>query len=132
MSNKDNEILEKLLRTRRLHVNNLKKEILSLVDSVTSRDRNDDREIECESLLETLFENENIVTDLNEKIQALILDDDELTEELRNSTLLNMSMKKAKRRLQKFIEYKPTVEETNSFAMRNETSNRNSLHGSYF
>ena len=98
-----NEILENLLRTRRFHVNNLKKEILSLVDSLTSRDRNNDPEIECESLLETLFENENIVTDLNEKIQALILDDDELTEELRNSTLLNMSMKKAKRRLQKFM-----------------------------
>ena len=123
-----NQALENLLRTRRLQVNNLKKEILNLVDSFVSKKKNDETEIECEALLETLFDNEHIITELTEKIQALIVDDDELTEELRNSTMLNMSMKKAKRKLQKFLEYHPNTEETNTFTLqKTNSSNRDGV-----
>ena len=57
--NKDE--LNKLLRQRRLQVNNAKKEIFLLVHHFVGRERNEDSEIDCESLLETLLDTEKEV-----------------------------------------------------------------------
>ena len=45
-----------------------------------------------------------------------MLDNDELMEHLRNTTQFNMSLKKAKRKLQRFLEYHPNT--TNPIEIR--------------
>ena len=40
-----------------------------------------------------------------------MLDDNELSEYLKNSTTFNMKLKKSKRKLQKFLEYHPELGE---------------------
>ena len=65
--------LNKLLRQRRLQVNNAKKEISSLVDQFVERERNEDSEIDCESLLETLLDTEKEATELSDKIQKIMM-----------------------------------------------------------
>ena len=65
--------LNKLLRQRRLQVNNAKKEISPLVDQFVERERNEDSEIDCESLLETLLDTEKEATELSDKIQKIMM-----------------------------------------------------------
>ena len=65
--------LNKLLRQRRLQVNNAKKEISPLVDQFVERERNKDSEIDCESLLETLLDTEKEATELSDKIQKIMM-----------------------------------------------------------
>ena len=65
--------LNKLLRQRRLLVNNAKKEISPLVDQFVERERNEDSEIDCESLLETLLDTEKEATELSDKIQKIMM-----------------------------------------------------------
>ena len=75
--------LNKLLRQRRLQVNNAKKEISPLVDQFVERERNEDSEIDCESLLETLLDTEKEATELSDKIQKIMIDGNELMEHLK-------------------------------------------------
>ena len=75
--------LNKLLRQRRLQVNNAKKEISPLVDQFVERERNEDSEIDCESLLETLLDTEKEATELSDKIQKIMIDGNELVEHLK-------------------------------------------------
>ena len=65
--------LNKLLRQRRLQVNNAKKEISPLVDQFVERERNEDSEIDCESLLEMLLDTEKEATELSDKIQKIMM-----------------------------------------------------------
>ena len=108
--------LNKLLRQRRLQINNAKKEIFPLVDQFVGRERNEDSEIDCESLLETLLDTKKEDTELSDKIQNIMIDDNELMEHLKKATEFNMSLKKAKRKLQRFIEYHPEM--TNPIEIR--------------
>ena len=78
--------LNKLLRQRRLQVNNAKKEIFPLVDQYVARERNEDSEIDCESLLEMLLDTEKEATELSEKIQNIMIDDNELMEHLKKKS----------------------------------------------
>ena len=57
--------------------------------------------------METTKDTESEVTELTYRIQDLMLDDNELSEYLKNSTAFNMKLKKSKRKLQKFLEYHP-------------------------
>ena len=86
-----------------LKVNNAKKEIFPLMDQFVGRERNEDSEIDCESLLETLLDTEKEATELSDKIQNIMVDDNELMEHLKKTTAFNMSLKKAKRKLQRFL-----------------------------
>ena len=97
------------MRPRRLQVNNIKKEIFPSVDQFVGRDRNEDSEIDCESLLQTLLDTEKEATDLSDKIQNIMIDDNELTEHLKKTTEFNMSLKTAKRKLQRFLKYHPEM-----------------------
>ena len=65
--------LNKLLRQRWLQVNNAKKEISPLVDQFVERERNEDSEIDCESLLEMLLDTEKEATELSDKIQKIMM-----------------------------------------------------------
>lgn len=49
------DVLNRLLRQRRLQVNNAKKESFPLVDHFAWRKRNEDSEIDCESLYVTRY-----------------------------------------------------------------------------
>ena len=88
--------LNKLLRQRRLQVNNTKKEIFPLADHFVGRERNKDSEIDCEYLLEALLDTEKEATELIAKIQNLMIDENELMEHLRKTKEVNMSLKKTK------------------------------------
>lgn len=50
----------------------------------------------CESLFETLLDTEKEPTKLSDKIQKLMIDDNELIEHIRKTTHFHMSLKKAK------------------------------------
>ena len=55
--------------------------------------------------METILDTEIEVTELSYRIQDLMLDDNELGEYLKNSTVFNLKLKKSKRKLQKCLEY---------------------------
>ena len=60
-------------------------------------------------MLETLLDTEKEATELSDKIQNIMIDDNELMEHLKKTTEFNMSLKKAKRKLQIFLEYHPEM-----------------------
>ena len=99
--NKDE--LNKLLRQRRFQVNNAEKEVFPLMDQYTGKERKEGSKIDCESLLETLLDTEKEATELSDKIQNIMIDDNELMKHLKKTTAFNMSLKKAKRKLQRFL-----------------------------
>ena len=90
-----------------LSADNADKEIFPLVDHFIAKERTQESEIDCETLLETILDTESEVTELIYRIQDLMLDDNELSEYLKNSTAFNMKLKKSKRKLQKFLEHHP-------------------------
>ena len=59
---------------------------------------------------------EKEATELSDKIQNIMIDDKELMEHLKKTIEFNMNMKKAKRKLQRFLEYHPKM--TNLIAIR--------------
>ena len=69
--NTDRSELDKLLRKRKLSINNADKEIFSLVDHFIVKERTQESEIDCETLLETIL-------DTDYRIQDLMLDDNNL------------------------------------------------------
>ena len=79
------------------------------MDQLVGRVRNEDWEIDCESLLETLLDTEKEATELSDKMQKIMINDNELMEHLKKRTEFNMSLKKAKRELQRFLEYHPEM-----------------------
>ena len=81
------------------------KDIFPLVDHFIAKERSQESEIDCETLLEIILDTESEVTELSYRIQDLKLDYNELSEYLKNSTTFNMKLKKYKRKLQKFLEY---------------------------
>ena len=105
--NTDRSELGKLLKKRKLSIHNADKEIFPLVDHFIAKEKTQESEIDCETLLETKLDTESEVTELSYSIQDLMLDDNELSEYLKNSTAFNMKLKKSKRKLQKFLEYHP-------------------------
>ena len=105
--NPDRSELDKLLRKRKLSIDNVDKEIFPLVDHFIAKERTHESEIDCETLLETILDTESEVTELSYRIQDLMLDNNELSEYLKNSTAFNMKLKISKRKLQKFLEYHP-------------------------
>ena len=105
--NTDRSELDKLLRKIKLSIDNADKEIFPLVDHVIAKERTQESEIDCETLLEITLDTENEVSESSYRIQDLMLDDNELSEYLKNSTAFNMKLKKSKRKLQKFLEYHP-------------------------
>ena len=105
--NTDRSELDKLVRKRRLSIDNAGKEIFPSVDHFIAKERTQESEIDCETLLETILDTESEVTELSYRIQDLMLDNNELSEYLKNSTAFNMKLKKSKRKLQKFLEYHP-------------------------
>ena len=105
--NTDRSELDKLLRKIKLSIDNTDKEIFPLVDHFIAKERTEEPEIDCETLLETILGTESEVTELSYRIPDLMLDDNELSEYLKNSTAFNMKLKKSKRKLQKFLEYHP-------------------------
>ena len=90
-----------------MSIDNTDKEIFPLVDHFIAKERTQEPEIDCETLLETILRSESEVTELSYRIQDLMLDDNELSEYLKNSTAFNMKLKKCKRKLQNFLEYLP-------------------------
>ena len=64
---------------------NAGKEIFPLVDHFIAKERTQESEIDWETLLETISDNEYEVTELSYRIQDLMLDDSELSEYLKNS-----------------------------------------------
>ena len=64
---------------------NAGKEIFPLVDHFIAKERTQESEIDCETLLETISDNEYEATELSYRIQDLMLDDNELSEYLKNS-----------------------------------------------
>ena len=107
--NTDRNNLEKLLKKRKLSIDNADKEIFPLVDHFIAKEGTQEFEIYSETLLETILDTENGVTELSYTIQDLMLDDNELSEYLKNSTAFNVKLKKSKRKLQKFLEYHPEL-----------------------
>ena len=99
--------LDKLLRKRMLSVDNANKEIFPLVDHFIAKERTQESEIDCETLLETILDTESEVTELSYRIQDLMLDDNELSEYLKNSIAFDMKLKKSKRKLKKLLEHHP-------------------------
>ena len=97
--NTDRNELEKLLRKRKLSIDNADKKIFPLVDHFIAKEWTQGSEIDCETLLETILDTENEVTELSYRIQDLMLDDSELGEYLKNSTAFNMKLNKSKRKL---------------------------------
>ena len=98
--NADRSELDKLLKKRKLSIDNADKEIFPLVDHFIAKERAQESEIDCETLLETIVDTESEVTELNYRIQDLMLDYNELSEYLKNSTPFNIKLKKSKRKLQ--------------------------------
>ena len=98
--NADRSELAKLLKKRKLSIDNTDKEIFPLVDHFLAKERAQESEIDCETLLETIVDTESEVTELNYRIQDLMLDYNELSEYLKNSTPFNIKLKKSKRKLQ--------------------------------
>ena len=92
----DRSELDKLLRKRKLRIDNADKEIFPLVDHFIAKQRTQVSEIDCETLLETILDTESEVTELSYRIQDLMLDDNELSEYLKNSTAFNMKLKNLK------------------------------------
>ena len=90
-----------------MSIDNADKEIFPLVDYFIAKNRTQESEIDCETLLETLLDTESEVTELSYKSEDLMLDDNELGEYLKNSTAFNMKLKKSKWKLQKFLQYHP-------------------------
>ena len=105
--NTDRSELDKLLGKGKLSIDNADKEIFPLVDHFIAKERTQESEIDCETLLETILDTENEVTELSYRIQDLMLDDNELSEYLKNSTVFNMKLKKSKRKLQQLLECYP-------------------------
>ena len=64
---------------------NAVKEIFPLVDHFIAKERTQESEIDCKTLLETILDTESEVTELSYRIQDLMLDDNELSEYLKNS-----------------------------------------------
>ena len=83
-----------------MSIDNADKEIFPLVDHFIAKERAQESEIDCETLLETIVDTESEVTELNYRIQDLMLDYNELSEYLKNSTPFNIKLKKSKRKLQ--------------------------------
>ena len=77
--NTDRRELEKLLRKRKLRIDNADKEIFSLVDHFIAKERTQKSEIDCETLLETILDTKSEVTELSYRIQDLMFDDNELS-----------------------------------------------------
>ena len=105
--NTDRSELDKLLRKRKLSVDNADKEIFPLVGHFIAKERTQESEINCKTLLKKILATESKVTELSYRIQDLMLDDNELSEYLKNSIAFKMKLKKSKRKLQKFLEYHP-------------------------
>ena len=82
--NTDRSELDKLLRKRKLSIDNADKEIFLLADHFIFKERTQESEIDCETLLETIL-------DTDYRIQDLMLDDNELSEYLKTSTALSMN-----------------------------------------
>ena len=99
--------MDKLPRKRKLSIGNAEKEIFPLVDHFIAKERTKESEIDCETLLETTLDTESEVTELSYRIQDLMLHDNELSEYLKNSTAFNMKLIKSRRKLQKFLKYRP-------------------------
>ena len=100
--NTDRSESDKLLKKRKLS-----RDIFSSVDHFIAKERTQESEIDCETLLETILDTESEETGLSYGIQNLMLDDNELCEYLKNLAAFNMKLKKSKRKLQKFLEYHP-------------------------
>ena len=99
------DVLNKLLRQRRLQVNNAKKESFALVDHFAWRKRNEDSEIDCESSYATRYsKKKKKATELSDNTQNLMMDDNELMKHLRKTTEFNMSLKNGS--YQRFLEYR--------------------------
>ena len=64
--------------------------------------------IDDNELMEHLKKNKK-ATELSDKIQNIMIDDNEPMEHLKKTTEFNMSLKKAKRKLQIFLEYQPEM-----------------------
>ena len=105
--NTDRSELDKLLRKRKLSVDNADKEIFPLVGHFIAKEKTQESEINCKNLLKKILDTESKVTELSYRIQDLMLDDNELSEYLKNSIAFKMKLKKSKRKLQKFLEYHP-------------------------
>ena len=101
--NTDRSELGKLLKKRKLSIDNADKEIFPLVDHFIAKEKTQESEIDCETLLETILDTESEVTELNYRIKDLILDDNKLSEYLKNSTVRNDWVKLQKIVLRKFI-----------------------------
>ena len=82
--NTDRSELDKLLRKIKLSIDNTDKEIFPLVDHFIAKERTQEPEIDCETLLETILGTESEVTELSYRIPDLMLDDNELSEYLKN------------------------------------------------
>ena len=54
-------------------------------DHFIAKERTQESEIDCETLLQTILDTESEVTELSYRIQDLMLDDNELSEYLKNS-----------------------------------------------
>ena len=53
--NTDRSELDKLLTKRKLSIDNADKEIFPLVDHIFAKERTQEYEVDCETLLETIF-----------------------------------------------------------------------------
>ena len=82
--NADRSELDKLLRKRKLSIDNADKEIFPLVDHFIAKERAQESEIDCETLWETILGTQSEVAELNYRIQDLMLDCNELSEYLKN------------------------------------------------
>ena len=63
--NMDRSELYKLLRKWKLSIDNADKEIFPLVDHFIAKERTQESEIDCETLLETILDTESEVTELS-------------------------------------------------------------------
>ena len=90
-----------------MSIDNADKEVFPLVDHFIAKERTQESEIDCKTLLETILNTESEVAELSYRNQDLMLDNNELGEYLKNSTAFNMKLKKYKWKLQKFLEYHP-------------------------
>ena len=66
--------LNNLKRRRRNVINNVNKSILGLIDELINNRPTRDLQGEASSFLEALNENENVIKDLNDKIETFIED----------------------------------------------------------
>ena len=68
--NPDRSELDKLLRKRKLSIDNADKEIFPLVDHFIAKERTQKSEIDCETLLETILDTKSEVTKLSYRIHC--------------------------------------------------------------